>query len=434
LKQTPEQRLVRRRIAIFTDSFPPRVDGISSSVQSLIDGFLAVGSQLVVFTPSFGKRRHLVRDNSVTYYRVPSIASPLDGYPFSLPSSRYTNSILRAFAPDFVSVQTLGPIGLAGLCCASRLQIPIALSWHTDFEAYARSYPLSRLYVVLASSQLKRQLRPNRSSEFFPRLSVSDDDILTDTLRLVASRATILIVPSVKAVRNIRRLGIESPTLVLPTGVQSDEICGVPLPNSLARLIDALPRGRRIIYVGRLSREKDLEFLLCAFESFFVREPQARLILVGPCKDMSTRRLLARVAWRDRLLVSGPVPRRAIHELLNRADIFMTSSISETQGISIWEACLAGLPVAARDELFCEDLSGSGQVLCGAKTPTALAQLGFDSLSSGATDMSRGSLRGIGPTSVERAVVLTDALGAARGYSLKDFRSSVSTSSTRLPS
>ncbi|MEU4406480.1 glycosyltransferase [Streptosporangium sp. NPDC023963] len=396
------------RVLIVTDSFSPRMDGVAVSVESLIHGLVSAGHDVGVVFP--GRRSEYGVDGTGTQrWRVSSFRTPLDGYPLSLASAKSIARIIRVFEPDFISVQTIGSLGVASLRASHRLESPVALSWHTDFESYLNRYRLAWLFILPAYIVLRGG--GVRSCRDLTRKAAraGGSGVIREILAYVADAADLVVAPSAGTASYLKGLGAERPVFVLPTGVEESELRGGTPPEGLVESIEATSEGSRIVYVGRLSREKGIDFLVEAFGHVVERRPRAALILVGPCEDPKTwlRLRAARLRLGANLLVVGPVERRTLSDLYRRVDVFATASVTETQGITVWEAALAGLPVIARDDFLDEDVRA--EVLGGLRTPEEFGDAILSRIDRDNRAGKTGRTR-VGPTGTDRARLLVAAV------------------------
>ena len=157
-----------------------------------------------------------------------------------------------------------------------------------------------------------------------------------------------IIVPSTE-VEQILKGHIRTPITVLPTGVplhmlqQGD-------PQWLKNNYPIPPENKVLLFVGRLTKEKNLEFLIKAFRQVKDRDPQTTLVLTaqGPIESELKRLATNLDLQLDRdVLFTGAVPYETLKHVYHSADLFVFSSMTETQGLVLIEAMAAGLPVVA---------------------------------------------------------------------------------------
>ena len=162
-----------------------------------------------------------------------------------------------------------------------------------------------------------------------------------------ANSADLVIAPSAGLASRLRAQGVRRPVVVLPTGVDLDTF--QPGDREAARRALGLPPGGPLcLYVGRLDREKNLEFLLDAFALVAARQPDARLVLVGRgTREAPLRRHVARLPAGDRVHFAGGVAPDLAPRYYQAADVFVFASTTETQGLAVLEAMAAARPVVA---------------------------------------------------------------------------------------
>jgi glycosyltransferase involved in cell wall biosynthesis len=393
----------QQRILIFTDSFSGRLDGIATSVESFIEGLVEAGHIVGVVAPTSHGGTTVHYSRKVAYWRVTSLRSPIDAYPMSWPSLHRFRKILEDFQPTLVSIQSIGPIGVAGFAASRQMRHRIALSWHTDFESYIKNYPASWIFILPATARLLTRIEGIRIRAILRKLNVAS--VIKQLFAALATGADAIVAPSVKTAAYVRNLNGTVPIFILPTGITLEEVSGTPIPARLRKTLQSPHFGEKIVYVGRLSREKDLEFLLRSMELVRKQKSRATLILVGPCKDRATRKLLQHYkhSFGASLVLAGPLPRSMLLDLYRKTNVFVMPSTTDTQSLALWEAVLCGIPVAVRDIDLCKTLEDCNDIYCGAKSIEEFAGLisvALDSSRSSIAEDPRGSLR---PSPRERA-------------------------------
>jgi glycosyltransferase involved in cell wall biosynthesis len=211
---------------------------------------------------------------------------------------------------------------------------PFVFTYHTLYDRYAHYVPLPRPMVARAAI----------------RWSVA-----------FADTADLVLAPSDFVAQRLRGQGVGQPIEVLPTGVDLDRF----RPGSRAAARQALGLSaddRVLLYVGRLDREKNLEFLLGAVAA--MAAPRVRLLLVGRgTQTGALRRRAAALGLGDHVEFRGGSAPERLPVHYRAADVFVFASTTETQGLAVLEAMASGLPVVAVrasgvEEVVVEGVSG----------------------------------------------------------------------------
>ena len=297
------------RISLFTEVFPPKIDGITNRLRHTLRCLSLDGHDLQVFAPGGA-------DETFPYAEVvPVPAVPFSPYPglmAGLPDPRIGRGLLR-FAPDVVHV--VGPVclGVWGTIAASSQALPIVSSYHTDLPGYLEGYGLG-------------WARP----------------VVWPLLRLVHNQAHVNLTPSDPTRQELQGHGVRN--VGLWRGGVDTELFH-PRMRSLAmreRLTEGRPDAPLLLYAGRLAPEKGLD----VFERLLDALPEARVALVG---DGPARQDLER-RFRDRPVhVTGFLEGEELATAFASADVFVMPSTTETLGFVALEAMASGLPVVAAD-------------------------------------------------------------------------------------
>lgn len=337
------------RVALFTDNYGPGHSGILYAVQFLEGELLKAGHSVQLVAPASDGPNPYRGHPHRTEVRLPSVRLP--GVPLRVASGRGFERALDAFAadpPDVIHVHGLGTVGMLGVWAADRCGVPLMVTWHTDFEAYADHYArlapfLDTFYklVKLNTKGLNRQsLKELRSWVFrVPRRNMSRRDILNVASEMLDA-ATLVTTPSGKTALRVLELAPHAHVRVSPNGADALPPCP-PLPK---------PSGPRIIYVGRIAPEKGIPLLLEAFS--WVREeiPDAELMIVGDWRSSPLlRQKLLMARRRGGVTLVGQVPREQLTAYYESADVFAFPSLTDTQALVLHEAAHAGLPIVLVD-------------------------------------------------------------------------------------
>lgn len=312
------------RIAHFSDTFFPKVDGVAVSLATLACELGRRGHPVAIFcpAPARGKRITWSAEN-VAIFTVASVPTFYPDFRLGAPTPRSLME-LQDFRADVVHLHSPGPLGMEALVGARRLRAPVVGTFHAYFmePEYLRLVRLSRFKHV--SKALWRYVMA-----FY---NVCD----------------FVVAPTRFVAHDLRKHGLKKPFKEVPNGVDFSLIRGVQ-EMAIQRIKKALGlKNHVILYVGRLSREKNLEIMMRAFAEINEEITQAQLLLVG---DGPQRQELSGLAEQlgivKRVIFTGEI----VHDRLLSSGIFQASSVfctpstSETQGLSVVEAIAAGLPI-----------------------------------------------------------------------------------------
>ena len=295
------------RIAIFTETFLPNIDGVVTILCQMLRRLAELGHRVILFGPPGGPPTYAGAE-------IVGTGGPrLPFYPelrFNLPR-RAPWEKLRAFQPDLVHVVNPAVLGPFGMAFARRLRAPVLASFHTHLPQYAAHYGAGLLTPLVW-----RYLRAlhNRAA-----VTLCSSSTLRDELRAHGFRR----------VRWWQR-GVDT-TIFSPGGADA---------NVRARLTDGHPDEFLVINVGRQAPEKRLELLR---DSIFPN-PGVRLALIGagPSHEQIKRHFQGTPT-----ALPGYLRGKALVEAYRAADAFIFPSTTETFGLVALEAMACGLPVIA---------------------------------------------------------------------------------------
>ncbi len=307
------------RIAIFTESYEPIVNGVSVCVSTLRDGLTERGHEVFVFAPSF--KGH--KDSFDCVHRLPSTHTFLmPDYPFPLPFAPKVRERFADIKPDIVHTQTPFLLGVLGARWATRYSVPLVSTNHTLYTEYAHYAPV----------------RPKALTRAF----------LVRLMRWYYSGCDAVVVPSKPIEGVLRSYGVKTPVEVIKTGVDRVPPISARERSEVRRRYGIGDDEFLLLYVGRIAREKNLRMLLAAYKRVLARHTNVRLMLVGGGPALvETQAYASSLGLDGRAEFAGMLRRPAISPIYAASDAFVFPSTTETQGIAICEAMSAGLPVVA---------------------------------------------------------------------------------------
>ncbi len=295
------------RIALFTETFLPKVDGIVTRLRHTVDHLQRMGNQVLVVAPEGGITEH----KGAQVYGVSGFPLPL--YPelkLALPRPAIGEALER-FRPDLIHVVNPAVLGLAGLYYAKTLNLPLLASYHTHLPEYLQHYGLGML-----------------------------EGLLWELLKAGHNQARINLCTSTAMMDALSSHGIERVAL-WQRGVDTEMFQPHLASREMrSRLSQGHPDAPLLLYVGRLSAEKEIEQIKPVLESI----PQARLALVG---DGPHRQNLEKHFAGTPTHFVGYLQGLELGSAFASADAFVFPSRTETLGLVLLEAMAAGCPVVA---------------------------------------------------------------------------------------
>jgi glycosyltransferase involved in cell wall biosynthesis len=301
------------RVAMFSDSAFPILNGVSVSIDSLVRELRAMGHSVTLFTSAF----HRHRDADANVYRFFALETPWTrGYPLAIPPFYPWLRAFRAGRFDVIHTHTPFTVGLVGLRWGESHGIPVVSTYHTLYDKYVHYIPFFPKYYL-------RYKIAKHTNWYYNAV----DQVLT---------------PSEASARWLRRHSVKKPIHVVPTGCTR-----YPAPErseTRARL-QVNPDQRVLLYCGRIAREKNMETLLRGVAVAMREDPRATMWVVGDGPDRQACAETSRtLGIGDRVRFIGFVPRDQVDAYYAAADLFVFASVTETQGLVVSEAMSYGLP------------------------------------------------------------------------------------------
>lgn len=287
---------------MFTNTYLPHVGGVARAIRTTRDVLHARGHRVVIVAPSY----NAASDDEEDIIRVPAVDAT-DGFvlPAAFPQLA-TILFPVATGADVIHVHHPNLLGQIGLGIARRLRKPIIFTYHTMYEHYAHLLPTDR---TTTASVLVHQ-----AVEF-------------------CNSCHVILAPSTDVEKILRSRGARKLIVTLPTGIDTTRFA---TGNGEAMRRRYGLTGPVTGYVGRLSREKNLDTLAAAARHW--RNP---LLVVGDGPEYVNLAVLPNV------VLTGSLAGQALVDAYHAMDVFAFPSVSETQGLVLVEALAAGVPVCA---------------------------------------------------------------------------------------
>ncbi len=325
------------RILMISDVYFPRINGVSTSIQTFRRELTRLGHPSLLIAPEYGFGHE--QDDVLQIYRIRGRKVPRDPEDriMSGASIRHLAPWLKSKRFDVVHVQTPFVAHYAGVAVARSLGLPVVETYHTYFEEYLHHYV---------------PVMPRRLTRFLAR----------HFTRSQAHQVQRLIAPSRAMQRALNDYGVATPIAVIPTGLEEDRFVAGD-GAAFRRRMNIDPRRQVLVHVGRIAHEKNVDFLLRMLVRVRVAVPQVLMIIAGEGPALAhCKRLAADLGLEANVQFLGYLDRR--QELLDcysAGDLFVFASRTETQGLVLLEAMAQGIAVVSTAHMGTVDVLGPGR-------------------------------------------------------------------------
>jgi len=316
------------RVIIFSDTYPPEINGVATSCFNLCQTLKAHGHEvLVVCTNIYAGE--LSQEKEVV--RIPGIhLKHIYDYRLAYFYNRGAAKIVEDFKPDIIHNQADWGVGWFASIIASKLGTPTVYTFHSDLEDYT-------YYVTHGHF--------DRAARGFIR----------NYVKLITSSIDEFITPSTKTMEYMRSIGIDRYINVIPTGIDFNAFEDRKVDEKeLQRIKDefSIPSDAFVILsLGRVAKEKSIDVCLRGYAKYVEAHPKSNTLFAivggGPALD-ELKQLAKELSIDDHVRFLGPVPQKQVPLYYRLGDLFVSASVTETQGLTFMESMAAGIPLLAR--------------------------------------------------------------------------------------
>jgi glycosyltransferase involved in cell wall biosynthesis len=317
------------RVLMISDVYFPRVNGVSTSIQTFRSALEPLGCRTLLIAPEYPAAR--ADEPGIT--RVPAWQVPFDPEDRlmrSRPLERACRSLEGQF--DLVHIQTPFRAHQAGVRLARRLRLPVVESYHTYFEHYFHHYMpfVPRAWLAAAARSLSCHQ---------------------------CNAVDAVIAPSRQMADALAAYGIRTDIRIIPTGLDFERFRGGDGASFRARF-GIEPERPMMLTVSRVAYEKNIEFLIDVLDRVRRTVPSVLLVIAGEGPALgSLRRAVARRGLTDNTRFVGYLDRGTdLLDCYRSADVFVFASRTETQGLVVIEAMALGTPVVSTAVMGTKDI------------------------------------------------------------------------------
>jgi len=315
------------KIGFFTNTYLPVNYGIEVSMETFRKGLESKGNKVYIFAPYYkgyiDKNPNVFRFKSLKIFRKKGVYIP---FPF-LPKNKKLKEVLNKDL-DIIHAHSPFTMGLLARHIAKKQGIPFIYTHHVLFSAYAKLH-------------FKRRLIP--------------PFVLRKYTTNFANSADLVIAPSLKIKRFLKNNGVKKEIEILPTGINTKIFKKNTKSKEILKKKLKIPSKNKILlFVGRIELEKNPLFLIRSLAEIIKERKDVVLLMIGSGTLLEKiREVSKKLKLSKNLKLLGSVPHKKIPFYYQGSDLFVFSSLTETQGIIILEAAASGIPVIAlKDDPF----------------------------------------------------------------------------------
>lgn len=319
------------RVGIFTDTYTPFINGVTTSVLMLKKGLERQGHTVYIVTVSPDTLKYKYEENGKVI-RIPGVPTWI--YDYRLTGIYPLRAIkrIKKWKLDVIHSQTEFGIGTFARIIAKQLNIPLVHTYHTMYEDYVH-------YITKG---------------LFDKSSKKIVEYLT--LFYCDRTITELIVPTKKAFELFKdKYLVDRSVYIVPTGIDTEKFY---IENNKKFNIKKKRKELNIdvddfvlLSVSRIGKEKNIDLLLSSMNEIIEKNNKIKLLIVGDGPDLEEyKKYASDNNLNDYVIFTGKVPWDTIQEYYLLSNVFVTASTSETQGLTVIEAMSASLPVICIDD------------------------------------------------------------------------------------
>ena len=325
------------RVGIFTESYPPLVNGVSTSILMLEHALTKLGHEVFIITVSDNKKDYVLENNG-HILRLPSV-NLANCYDYKMTSVYPIKAVnmIKKMNLDVIHSNVEFTVGIFARVVSEQLSIPLVHTYHTNWEDYTH-------YITK-----NKKILDDICKKLLKYLVVFFEDKTVTELIVPSNKIYNLFKDKYKFTKNIH---------IIQTGIETSkfykENFNLKDINSLKKKLGIKKKDFVVMTVSRLAKEKSVDRIINNHKELVKKYSNMKLLIVGDGPDIDKLKDEAKsLGVSDSVIFTGKVPLSDIPIYYQLGNVFVTASKSETQGLTVVEAISSSLPVVAvKDDSF----------------------------------------------------------------------------------
>ena len=319
------------RIAIFSDTYTPDINGVATSTKILKDELINHGHEVLVVTSELPSESDYEDDPNDNILRVPGLEiQALYGYRACNIYSFKGMKEIKSMNIEVIHVQTEFGIGIFGRIVGEALNIPVVYTYHTMWADY--SHYVNPINSTAIDGLIKKAI--TRISKFY------------------GDKSAELIVPSIKTKEALEKYGLHKNMHIIPTGLELDKFDPKNKDDKLINQIKekyGIKEQFIVTFLGRIAKEKSIDVLINAMKEIVKENDNILCLIVGGGPYLDELKELVKDDQIEKYIIfTGPKLSQEVPSYYHLSNVFVSASVTETQGLTYIEAMASGIPAVAR--------------------------------------------------------------------------------------
>ncbi|MAG22330.1 MAG: hypothetical protein CL943_03435 [Candidatus Diapherotrites archaeon] len=314
------------RIAFFTDSYLPQINGVVTQIKNTSEELAKRGHEILIVAPAHNKKFKETKFKGIKVIYLPSMTLPTyDDYKITAPTSAKIKKELKEFKPDVIQVHTPFGVGWMGIRYGKRFKIPVIGTYHTLIPEFMMYLPIP----FVNKTDFAKKTAWKYTNSFY-------------------NKCNVITTPSISMKKELEKNGAKK-TIAIPNAIHFKQF------NKFQKKKYETKKPK-LLYFGRIGFEKNIEVLIFTLKHLLWKNKNISLTITGSgpalkfLKDLVKEEKLSK-----HVTFQKPLRENELAKHVASHDIFVTPSTIETQGLTILESMACGIPTVGTNYLAIPD-------------------------------------------------------------------------------